>query len=80
MSKFNSQAFLAFFTAKRRKRIYAIAVVLGGLFVAHGLISAEDLGAILQILGLGIGVIGVPTMALGNTHEDPQAAQYEQYE
>lgn len=57
------------FTEKVRRRIYAIAAVIGTLFIAHGLASAEDVEAALRILGLAIGVVGVPTMAMKNTKE-----------
>lgn len=59
-------------TPKRRLKIYAVAAIVGAWFVARGLIMADDLRAVLEVLGIGLGVVAVPSLAAANTPKEDE--------
>lgn len=62
----------ALFTLAVRRRIYKIAAIIGTILVARGLMTAEDMMALVEIIGLALAVVGVPAMAASNTRETVQ--------
>ena len=57
-----------------RRKLYAIAVVIGALLVGHGLLSANDASSYLQILGIALGTIAAPALARANTPKGGSAS------
>jgi hypothetical protein len=56
-------------TPARRKRLYAALIPVFAILVAHGLVTAEDAGNVIESLGYLLG-IGAVTVARKNVNED----------
>lgn len=61
-----TQKIVAFLTPARRRIIYRIVGIVGAVVVARGLMSAEDVESIVEILGLLLGTVAVPILADAN--------------
>lgn len=61
--------FIDWFTPTRRKRLYAALIPLFGILVAHGLVTAEDAGNVIESLGYLLG-LGAMTVARSNVNDE----------
>lgn len=52
---------IAWLTPARRRRLYAALLPVFAILIAHGLVTAEDAGNVIESLGyvLGIGAVGL---------------------
>ncbi len=57
----------SWWTLKRRRRVYAVAVALGGLALTYGIVDQEQLGAWVAVAAALAGTGG---LALANPTED----------
>jgi hypothetical protein len=63
------EKFTEYMTPARRKRLYAALIPVFAILVAHGLVTAEDAGNVIESLGYLLG-IGAVTVARKNVNED----------
>lgn len=63
------EKFTEYMTPARRKRLYAALIPVFAILVAHGLVTAEDAGSVIESLGYLLG-IGAVTVARKNVNTE----------